>query len=143
MKKSYMKLLRTVFCLALLFVGVPSFAQDRPEDEAKEEKDLATYIDTQVERLENQLELEYWQVFLIDSVLTHDYNALQQEFKRFRKEKIGNSDEYYKAQDKWNDAMYYGIMKVLNDEQKAKFDKSAMGKAKKQRDKKKAKSAGL
>lgn len=129
--------------LAVLLLAVPAKAQDKTPDELKAEKELREFVDNELEKLTSQLKLEYWQEFLVDSIMTHDYQAITEEFNKYKKEKISNTDEYYKVQDKWNDKMYYAIEAILNKDQKALFAKTAMAKAKKQRDKKKAKEAGL
>jgi len=129
--------------LAVLLLGVPAFAQEKTPDELKAEKELREFVDTELEKLTSQLKLEYWQEFLVDSIMVHDYTAITNEFNKYKKEKISNTDEYLKVQEKWNDKMYYAIEAILTDQQKASFAKTAMAKAKKQRDKKKAKEAGL
>lgn len=129
--------------LAVLLLAVPAKAQDKTPDELKAEKELREFVDSELEKLTSQLKLEYWQEFLVDSIMTHDYQAITEEFNKYKKEKISNTDEYYKVQDKWNDKMYYAIEAILNKDQKALFAKTVMAKAKKQRDKKKAKEAGL
>lgn len=129
--------------LAMLLIAAPAFAQEMTEEEKKSEKELREFVDKELEKLTSQLKLEYWQEFLVDSIMTHDYTAITREFDKYKKEKIGNTDEYYKVQDKWNDQMYYAIERILDDKQKVLFQKTAIAKAKKQRDKKKAKEAGL
>ena len=64
--------------IAILFSLGSAFAQEQlsPEEKAKK---MDEFIQKQVEKLESSLKLEDWQTFYADSILTHDYNALQAE----------------------------------------------------------------
>ena len=65
---------------ALLVGSVALRAQNQgPQTPEQKEKQLLEFIDKEVKRLSDQLELEYWQEFYVDSTLTHDYHALQEE----------------------------------------------------------------
>ena len=68
---------------ALLFLGAPALlAQNQgPQTEEQKEKQLLEFIDKEVKRLSDQLQLEYWQEFYVDSTLTHDLAAMQEELE--------------------------------------------------------------
>ena len=126
------------FCLALaLALSVPLMAQQQsPEDQ---EKKLRESIETMLEKYEQTLELEYWQVFYLDSIMTHDYGAMMKELESKSKAKVESSDIYIQVQDKWNEQMYNSFRKVLNEEQWNKYLKQGAARDKKSRDKRQKK----
>ena len=129
-----MKFFATV---ALLALSLTAFAQQNdPEKEAKEYQES---INTEVERLENNLELEDWQVFYVDSILTHDYNQMRLELKELSDAKITNYDLYTEIQDKWVEKIYNSLNGVFDEAQWNKYLKMGALKAKKDRDKRAAK----
>ena len=101
----------TALLLLPLWVG----AQQPQEDEAKELKDLYVAIEEQVDNYTNQLDLEVWQTFYLDSILTHDYMAMRDELKGLRDAKMTNVDLYQTVRDKWNEQIYNSLEKVFND----------------------------
>ena len=96
-------------------------------------------IDRTVESYENLLDLEDWQTFYVDSILTHDYDALRLELKSMQAAKMSNSDIYSQVQDKWAEQIYVSLQKVFNEEQWAKYLKAGAAREKKSRDKRAAK----
>ena len=126
---------------AVLFVGAPSLlAQNQgPQTPEQKEKQMLEYIDKEVKRLSEQLNLEYWQEFYVDSTLTHDYKALQEELEELQKTKVGNVDIYQSVQDKWMQQIDDSYQRFFNEEQWQKYWKSTGQRAKKARDKRKAK----
>ena len=80
---------------ALLVGSVALRAQNQGQQTPEQrEKQRMEYIDTQVKRLVDQLDLEYWQEFYVDSTLTHDLIAMEEELTELQKTKVGNSDLY-------------------------------------------------
>ena len=124
--------------IMLCFLPLALSAQEQTDDKDKEKK-FYEAIETQIERLTEMLDLEGWQVFYVDSILTHDYTALQQEYEQLGKAKISNSDIYYGVQDKWMEQIYQSFNKILTEEQWAKYLKSGAARDKKARDKRAAK----
>ena len=126
------------FCLLLaLALSVPAFAQEQePQDQ---EKKLRESIEASLEKYEKTLELEYWQVFYLDSIMTHDYGAMMKELESKSKAKVENSDIYIQVQDKWNEQMYNAFRKVLNEDQWNKYLKQGAAREKKARDKRQEK----
>ena len=92
-------------------------------------------IDKEIERQTTALDLADWQIFRIDSTLTHDYRAMTAEIEALRMSKVSNSSAYVAVQDKWMEAIHQSYMWILNGEQQAKYLKSGAAKAKKARDK--------
>ena len=125
-----------VLVLVLCFSNALFAQQQGPQDM---EKQLRERIDLALEKYESSLELEYWQVFYLDSIMTHDYTAMMREVEQNSKAKVGNTDIYQQVQDKWSEQMYNSFRKVLNDQQWAKYLKQGAAREKKARDKRKEK----
>jgi len=129
-------MLAVVLCL-----GAPALlAQNQdPQTPEQKEKQLLEFIDKEVKRLSDQLGLEYWQEFYVDSTLTHDYKALQEELEDLQKTKVGNVDLYQSVQDKWMQQIDDTYKRFFNEEQWGKYWKSTGQRNQKARDKRKAK----
>ena len=107
---------------------------------AEEEiKQMREAINQTVENYERILELEDWQSFYVDSILTHDYDALRVELKSLQAAKMSNADVYQQVQDKWAEQIYVALQKVLDEKQWAKYLKNGAAREKKARDKRAAK----
>ena len=133
MKKFFL----TVVCLTIS--ALSAVAQQNPPSPEEQEKKLSEYIQKEVDRLEMTLRLEDWQVFYVDSILNHDYRAMQEEMNSLSSAKVSNYDIYTKASDKWAENIYVAFRKVLNDNQWEKYLKSGAARDKKAREKRKAK----
>ncbi len=126
--------------LSLAAVLLCSFAAMAQEADAqKREKEFFENLDKQITQMTDQLELEDWQVFYVDSILTHDYQAMQQELMELQHKKVANTDIYNEAAYKWQDKIDDALQKVFNDEQWSKYQKNGAARAKKARDKRRAK----
>ncbi len=123
---------------ALLLLPLWAGAQ-QPQSEEEELKQLREAVENTVTNYENLFHLEDWQSFYVDSILTHDYEALRAELKALRGAKVSNSDIYQQTQDKWSEQIYNSLQKVFNEEQWAKYLKSGAAREKKSRDKRAAK----
>ena len=120
----------------MLLLPLGLWAQQSPQDE---EKQFRQAIDTQIEEYTNLLDLEYWQVFYLDSIMTHDYTAMRDEIQDLSKARVSNSDAYQRVQDKWMEQMYQSFSKVFNEEQWDKYLKAGAQRDKRLRDKREAK----
>ena len=129
---------KIVFALLISLLAVPCFAQENKTPEEKE-KEFYEALQAQIDRLADQLELEDWQIFYVDSIYTHDYKALQDEFAQMSAAKVSNTDLFYAVQDKWMEQMYNSLHKVFNEEQWAKYLKNGAARDKKMREKRAAK----
>ena len=126
--------------LILAFCAISLCLQAQAQKSEKDrQKQFFEAIDTQVDRLTELLDLEEWQAFYVDSILTHDYAALQQEFDYLQKSKVTNSDLFYDIQDKWSEQIYNSLHEVFTEDQWAKYLKSGAAREKKARDKRAAK----
>ena len=123
---------------ALLFLPLWAGAQ-QPQNEEEQLKQLRESIDRTVENYENLLNLEDWQTFYVDSILTHDYEALRLELRGLQTAKISNADVYQQVQDKWAEQIYNAMQKVLDEQQWQKYLKNGAARDKKSRDKRAAK----
>ena len=120
--------------LAAFLFPLCAFAQSQGGAQ-DEEKQMRKAIDTSIENLTSLLKLEDWQVFYLDSIMTHDYEAMTQEINVLRNAKMSNQDAYISVQDKWSEKMYQAFRGIFNNEQWAKYLKSGAGREKKARDK--------
>ena len=121
-------------CFLLALVCLPASAQAGQKKEDKERK-MDEFIQNQVSNLENSLKLETWQTFYVDSILNHDYRAMQDELDNLSSAKVSNTDIYIRTQDKWNEQIYQALSKVMNEAQWNKYLKMGAAREKKFRDK--------
>ncbi len=119
---------------ALLLLPFLAGAQ-QPQGEEEQVKQMREAIDATVENYEKLLDLEDWQTFYVDSILTHDYDALRLELRGLQAAKMSNADVYQQVQDKWAEQIYVALQKVLDEKQWAKYLKSGAAREKKARDK--------
>ena len=135
------RLFRSFVLCAVLFAGFSAAmsAQEMTAEEKKAEKEFYDSIEREIDRLTNLLKLEDWQVFYVDSILVHDYKAMQEELKVLQGQKVSNTDMYYEVQYKWLDKIYEAYEELFDEDQWAKYLKSGAARDKKARDKKRSK----
>lgn len=133
---------RPFVCCALMlgFLSLSAAAQDTAQAQKEAEEKLYESVDREVERLTNLLNLDDAQIFYVDSILTHDLKAVQDDFATLARQKVTNMDIYEDARLRWMDKIYYAYEKVFNEEQWAKYLKSGAARDKKNRDKRLSKS---
>ena len=124
---------------ALLISLSTAFAQQQKMSPEEREKKFNEFIQKEVSRLETSLKLEDWQGFYADSILNHDYRAMQDELTELSESKVSNTDLYTMANDKWAEQIYNSMHKILNEKQWDKYLKMGAARDKKSRDKRKAK----
>ena len=124
--------------MLLLLLPLCVFAQEQKTPE-QQEKEFREAIEKEVDRYADNLDLDDWQIFYVDSILVHDYKAMTAEMEELSKAKVSNYDIYTKAQDKWMDKTYAAFEKVFDESQWEKYLKSGAAKEKKARDKRNAK----
>ena len=117
---------------------MPLAAQNQMSPEEKEKK-LSEFIQKEVDKFETSLKLEDWQVFYADSILNHDYRAMQDELDELMEKKVSNADIFAQTSDKWSEKIYDAMHKILYEEQWTKYLKMGAAREKKARDKRKAK----
>ena len=123
---------------AMLLLPFLAGAQ-QPQSEEEVARQLRETIDQTISNYEKMLGLEDWQSFYVDSILTHDYDALRVELKSLQAAKMSNADVYQQVQDKWAEQIYVALQKVLDEKQWAKYLKNGAAREKKARDKRAAK----
>lgn len=135
------RIIRSIVLCAVLFSGfsLSLSAQEMSAEEKKAEKDFHDSVEREIDRLTHLLDLEDWQIFYVDSIMNHDYKAMQAEMKELQQRKVSNTDMYYDIQYKWQDKIYEAYEKVFNEEQWAKYLKNGAARDKKNRDKRRAK----
>ena len=130
---------KIILILMLCVAGTVLSKAQEPKTPEQREKEMYEAIQAQVDKLTESLELEGWQTFYVDSILTHDYTALQAELAMLSASKVSNSDLFYDAQDKWMEQIYQSMHKVFNEDQWNKYLKLGAQRDKKARDKRAAK----
>ena len=123
---------------ALLLLPLWLGAQ-QPMTEEEEIKQMRESIDKTVDNYTNLLDLADWQIFYLDSILTHDFDAMRLELKGLRDAKMSNADAYVRSKDTSSEEIYTSLQKVFNEEQWTKYLKSGAARDKKSRDKRAAK----
>lgn len=138
------KIVAAAAVASIFILGLAATAQERKESKItpEQEKKMTEFIQTQVDRLTDNLNLETWQTFYVDSIMNHDMRALQEELADLSSAKVSNTEIYIKVNDKWNEKIYNSMKAVLNETQWARYLKMGAAKDKKMRDKRAAKSAG-
>lgn len=121
----------------LSFLPFCAFAQQQSEEE--EAKQFREALDRKVDDYSIMLDLEDWQTFYVDSILTHDYEAMRDELKLMQAAKMSTTDAYTRVQDKWEEQIYTAMEKVLDEKQWAKYLKTGAAREKKARDRRAAK----
>ena len=134
----FYRYLTPLFLLPLSIFAATAQNQ-QPQTPEQQEKQLMEYIDKEVQRLSNLLDLEYWQEFYVDSTLTHDMHAMQDELKEMQQAKVGNSDLYVSVQDKWMQRIADSYQRFFDEDQWKKYLKSGGARAQKARDKRREK----
>jgi hypothetical protein len=132
--------------ILLTVVGLLMFlaasAQEQPLTPEQRAKKMREAIDKMVEDYERNLQLEDWQAFYADSILTHNLEERNKEMEAMASNKVENYDLYTMVGDKWEEETYKAFRRILTDEQWKKYLKSGAGRAKKARDQRAAKREG-
>ena len=128
-----------VIALFILSVFTAKAQNQQPQTPEQQEKQLMEYVDKEVQRLSNLLNLEYWQEFYVDSTLTHDLMAMTDEMAKLRGAKVENTDLYQGVQDKWMQQIDDNYKRYFTEEQWKKYWKSGGERAWKAREKRKKK----
>lgn len=124
---------RIILSAAALLLSIASYAQQQ------EEPDFYELAEKETERLQRTVKLEDWQLFYVDSVLVHDYMAMNDDLRRLQANKVSNSSIYQGIQDKWMEQIDHAFRKFFTDEQWAAYLKQGAAKAQKARAKRAAK----
>lgn len=134
-----MKTKRILIVLACLLASVLAKAQQQPLTPEQEEKKIRENIEQMVLKYEELLNLEVWQTFYVDSILTHNYTSMMDESRALATNRVENYDLYQLISDKWEEQTYNAFNKILDEEQWKKYLKQGAARAKKNRDQRAAK----
>lgn len=134
-----MKFFRLTCLLAVISaLAAPLKAQNQgPQSQEQQEKQMMEFIDKEVKRLTELLDLEYWQEFYVDSTLTHDYRAMSEELKKLQIARVENSDLYTDVRDRWMEQIDATYKRIFNEAQWKRYWKNGAERAQKARDKRK------
>ena len=129
---------KIVALIVACLLPVLLFSQEKKTPEQME-KEFYEALEKQIESLTTLLDLDDTQVFYVDSILTHDYLAMQEEYQNLSQAKVSNADIYYAVQDKWTEQIYNSFHKIFDEQQWEKYLKSGAAREKKARDRRAAK----
>lgn len=118
--------------LMMAATAAPLLAQSNGQEPPKTIPEIAAERADQLMRV---LKLEDYQVFQVDSTLSHDLQAQQDEVKRMQKAGISNADFYTAVVDQWNNATDSTFQCIFTPDQWKRYLRSIYGKGKRQRDK--------
>jgi hypothetical protein len=74
-----MKTKSILLALVFLAAALTARAQEQPLTPEQQEKKMRENIEEMVLRYEESLSLEVWQTLYVDSILTHNFNAMSAE----------------------------------------------------------------
>ena len=135
--------IRVILILLLAGLSFTAFAQTPEEEQKKQEKQFDEFIAKTIEKYEELLDLEDWQVFYMDSIYTHDMKEMTKEISELGSNNVTNPSLYYVIQDKWAEAIYNAMHKILDEQQWTKYLKMGAAREKKDRDKRAQKNKQL
>ncbi|MBO8429358.1 MAG: hypothetical protein IAC68_05465 [Bacteroidetes bacterium] len=98
-----------------LLLSPALFAQ---EQEMPSADDMALM---EVEVLEEELELDATQIFLADSVLRHNYQALMDEFEKMKSSGMQSTNSYKTVSEKWMQKCKDAFQLFLDEQQYIKY----------------------
>ena len=75
----------------------------------------------EVEVLEEELELDATQIFLADSVLRHNYQALMDEFEKMKSSGMQSTNSYKTVSEKWMQKCKDAFQLFLDEQQYIKY----------------------
>ena len=136
-----MKCRTALLFLMLLVPGVAFAQQQGPQTPEQREKQMYENIQKQVDDMASSLDLEDWQIFYADSILTTNFGALAKEFEELGKNRVSDLEVYSRLQDSCMEKNYNAFRAILNEQQWAKYLKTGAARDKKSRDKRAAKRA--
>ena len=122
-----MKAKKTIIAALVLAASLGLYAQE------PQEPDFYELAEKETERLQRVVKLEDWQVFYVDSILVHDYMAMNEDLQKLQANKISNASIYQSVQDKWFEQIDNSFRRFFTDEQWTLYLKQGAAKAQKAR----------
>lgn len=133
------RLIPIILLSAFVFVLTPAGLSAQSQ---QPQKSMEEYAADAADKLGEQLDLDTWQIFYVDSTYQHDWTAMQAEMESMSKSKVENVDLYQQVQDKWLDKVDSTFKTFFTEDQWAAYLRAGAGKAQKARAKRKAKYEG-
>ena len=124
------RLFQILLLAAALLLRVPAAQAQEPQ-----QPDIDQIIANQVNNLTRTFKLDEVQEFFIDSILQHNYRAMNEAFEEARKTGASNADTYQAISDQWMQATDEAFQRFFTEEQWNKYMKSTYGKEKQRREK--------
>lgn len=118
---------KTIIAALALAASLGLYAQE------PQEPDFYELAEKETERLQRVVKLEDWQVFYVDSILVHDYMAMNEDLQKLQANKISNASIYQSVQDKWFEQIDNSFRRFFTDEQWTLYLKQGAAKAQKAR----------
>lgn len=117
--------------------GSQAFAQDefQPIDPSQAYKDTENIVAAFTKKMNLELKLEDWQLFLVDSVANANFFGKTEEMLDMNSRMISSSTLYQLASDKWDEKTYQAMHKILTEDQWKRYLKLGGERDKRQRDK--------
>ena len=126
--------------LAALLLAGTAFAQNgQPQTPEQREKQMYENIQKQVDQMADNLNLEDWQIFYADSILTTNFGAMAREFESLSRNKVSDPEIYSRIQDECMEKNYNAFHKILDEKQWARYLKMGAAREKRARDKREEK----
>lgn len=122
-----MKAKKTIIAALVLAASLGLYAQE------PQEPDFYELAEKETERLQRVVKLEDWQGFYVDSILVHDYMAMNEDLQKLQANKISNASIYQSVQDKWFEQIDNSFRRFFTDEQWTLYLKQGAAKAQKAR----------
>lgn len=132
------RIVRYIAVAVLALMPMAAAAQGNGQGQEKP-KDAATMAAESADYLQQFLDLEDYQVFLVDSTLQYNFDGLMKEYDAIKRRGAYNSDLYQMATDRWYEANDTTFIKIFTEDQWKKYLRTSLGKMKKARDKRLAK----
>ena len=107
--KAYVK-----YILLLLVMVAPAYMYAQQQQPEKSPEEIAAL---EVTALEEDLKLNAAQTFYVDSILSHNYRALFDEYEDMKNSGRQNTDSYRHVSEKWLNKNLEALKKVLDDQQ--------------------------
>lgn len=111
---------KRIFCIAIVsflaFCSIPSFAQQQEKEKTPEE-----VAATEVKAMVSELKLSDSQEFFCDSILTHNYTCMKNDFENLQKSGMQEASTYQFLKERWQKKTLEALKKVLDDQQYIKY----------------------
>ncbi len=124
-----------VAAAASMILGFNAAAQNQQQ----KPPDFEQIAEDQADKFCEQLDLNDYQLFYVDSTLKHDLLTWNEEYQKLVMSKVANSTMYQDLWDKWQQATYDSFRRILSDEQWELYLKNGAGKEQRARDKRREK----